>query len=74
MSTVISELKITIGDDGEVKFDASKMDGSEADILAELGDLIEMLGGDPGDLVVEKHIHRHGKGHVRAHEHIHVGR
>jgi len=61
------ELTITIKPDGEIKTDASKMPGSEAQILAELGELAELLSGDPAALVVEAH--KHGVQHV----HVHAG-
>lgn len=51
-----SQIIVTILEDGTVKVDSSKLEGSEADILAHLGALSKILGGD---LEVEKHVHSH---------------
>jgi len=61
------KLTVTIQEDGSVKIDASQMPGTSEEILAELGDLAEMLSGDPASLVVEKHVHSHGHTHTDTH-------
>jgi hypothetical protein len=67
------KLVIEIQADGSIKTDARALEGSEADILAELQALAD--SGLGGDLTVEKHEkgvkhhhHHHGKG---GHHHHH---
>ena len=59
-----SKLLITLNDDGSVKLNARGMDGTEAEIKAELEELAKELGGP---LVVEKHepgLHHHHGTHT----------
>ncbi len=50
------QIIVTILEDGTVKVDASKLEGSEAEILSHLDALAKILGGD---FQVEKHVHYH---------------
>ncbi len=64
------QLKITVTDTGDLKVDASKMPGTSQQILDELQELAELVGGDFNALVVEQHVHGHGAhSHADAHEH-----
>lgn len=64
------KLTITINDDGTLKTDARKLEGDEAEILAELEALAAEVGGE---LTVEKHVeglhHHHHGGHSHSHKH-----
>ncbi len=65
-------LIVTIENDGSFKLNARNLAGSEAEIMAELEALAELLSGDPKMLKVEKH----EAGHVHLHVgggHIHTG-
>jgi len=67
MAGIPGEVVITLQDDGSVKIDARKLQGSTPEIMAELKALAAELGG--ADLLtVEKHV---GGAHV--HEHAHGG-
>lgn len=59
------QITITVTPDGELKVNSTKLPGTEKQILAELAELAELLSGDPGNFVVEKHIHG-------AHSHVHA--
>jgi hypothetical protein len=50
------QLKITVTDTGDLKIDASQMPGSASQILDELKDLAELVGGDVNALVVEQRV------------------
>jgi len=56
-----SQIVVTIFPDGTVKVDASRLDGTEDEILSCLKDLSGILGGE---LTVERHVHHH-HGHTR---------
>jgi hypothetical protein len=65
----MSKLIVEINEDGTIKLNASKMAGSEKQLLAQLGELAKELGSE---LVVEKHIdgnhvHHHGDGKYHSH-------
>lgn len=60
-----SYLIVTIMPNGTVKTDATKMIGSESEILKELSDLTQIIGGE---LEIEKHVHTHKSGHSHTHE------
>lgn len=67
----ISKVIVTIEKDGTLKIDASKMIGTEAELIDALEALAEQVGGK---LVVEKHNpgvhhHHHGKGETHGHGH-----
>lgn len=61
----MNQLTITIMPDGTVKTDATKMSGSEAEILEGLSSLTKEIGGE---LKVEKHVHTHKGSHSHSHE------
>lgn len=57
------EIRVTIKDDGEIKFDN---DGNpdEQRILKELAELAKLLSGDEKAVKIERHVHTHGHGHT----------
>ena len=66
------QLFIEITADGNFKLDASKMPGTEQDILDLLEAIASEVGGDPAALKVEQHIHKHPHGHVTHGDHVHA--
>lgn len=66
------QLFIEITEDGDIKLDASKMPGTEQDILDLLNAIALEVGGDPATLKVEQHIHKHQHGHTHAGDHVHT--
>ncbi|OFV83116.1 MAG: hypothetical protein A2W26_04860 [Acidobacteria bacterium RBG_16_64_8] len=69
MNKVTGSFDVTLNADGSVRFDARKLCGADADLVSELNELASLLTGKPGQLTVEKHVHRHGVSH---HEHTHL--
>ena len=63
-----SKLTITINDDGTIRTDATGLDGTEAEIMAQLQELAKEVGGE---LEVEKHVHTHGHTHSHS-NHTHA--
>jgi hypothetical protein len=69
----MSKLIVKILDDGQLKTNARGVEGTEAEILAELEELAACAGGE---LEVEKHepgLHHHHHGHSHSHVHGHGG-
>lgn len=66
------QLTITITPDGDLKLDASKQPGTEQQILDELKELAELVGGDIAALKIEKHVHSHGHAHAHHDDHQHA--
>jgi hypothetical protein len=67
---LIGDITIEPQDDGSVKVDCSKLQGTDAEIMEMLEGLRKDLGGTK--LVVEKHIHKHGHSHShsdKVHQH-----
>ena len=63
-----SKLTIMILDTGEIRTDATGLDGTEAEIMAQLQELAKEVGGE---LEVEKHVHTHGHTHSHS-NHTHA--
>ena len=61
------EIRVTITDDGEIKFDNAG-NPDEQRILKELAELAKLLSGDEKAVKIEKHVHTHGHGHAHSHE------
>lgn len=62
------QIRVTILPTGEMKIDNTG-NPDEQRILAELGELAELLTGDKKGLEVEQHVHSHG-GHNHTHQHV----
>jgi hypothetical protein len=63
-----SELKVEIQDDGSIKVNATKMIGTEKELIKDLESLARALGGE---LTIEEHVHGHNHSHSHDHTHSH---
>ena len=63
-----SELKVEIQDDGSIKVNATKMIGTEKELIKDLESLARSLGGE---LTIEEHVHGHNHSHSHDHTHSH---
>ena len=65
------QIKFEITTEGEIKVDNTG-NPDEQKILAELGELAELLNGDEKGYKIEAHKHTHGShSHVHTHSHGH---
>lgn len=63
------QIKVQILPTGEIKFDNAG-NPDEKRILAELGELAELLTGNQAGFEIEQHVHTHATAHTHEHQHI----
>ena len=63
MAKLGSKVVVVLCEDGSVKIDASGMIGTNDELVKDLQDMAAEVGGE---LVVEKHIHKHGVSHTHG--------
>ena len=63
MAKLGSKVVVVLCEDGSVKIDASGMIGTNDELVKDLQDMAAEVGGE---LVVEKHTHKHGVSHTHG--------
>lgn len=64
------KIKVQVLEDGTIKFDNAG-NPDEKRILSELGELAQLLTGDPAGFKIEAHVHNHLTAHVHTDGTVH---